>query len=101
MTEEAICVLWVKGGSGPEEPGMIDYASDWKWPLKKRPVIAHIKARSKHFSLTISPVNTRLKMRVLETHVVGVVRLLHSGQASSSLRILNEHFRIHLCDIGN
>ena len=28
-----------------------DYArviSDRKWPLKKRPVIAHIKARSKH-----------------------------------------------------
>ena len=33
-----------------------DYAhviSDWKWPLKKTPVIAHIKARSKHSFLTI------------------------------------------------
>ena len=29
MAEEAIvCVLWVGGGSGQEEPGMIDYASD-------------------------------------------------------------------------
>ena len=34
-----------------------DYArviSDRKWPLKKRPVIAHIKARSKHSFLTIN-----------------------------------------------
>ena len=34
-----------------------DYArviSDRKWPLKKRPVIAHIKARSKHSCLTIN-----------------------------------------------
>ena len=28
--------------------------SDQKWPLKKRPVIAHIKARSKHSFLTIN-----------------------------------------------
>ena len=34
-----------------------DYArviSDRKWPLKKRPVIAHFKARSKHSFLTIN-----------------------------------------------
>ena len=34
-----------------------DYArviSDRKWPLKKTPVIAHFKARSKHSSLTIN-----------------------------------------------
>ena len=34
-----------------------DYArviSDRKWPLKKTPVIAHIKARSKHSFLTIN-----------------------------------------------
>ena len=34
-----------------------DYAlviSDRKWPLKKIPVIAHIKARSKHSFLTIN-----------------------------------------------
>ena len=34
-----------------------DYArviSDRKWPLKKRPVIAHIKARSKYSFLTIN-----------------------------------------------
>ena len=34
-----------------------DYArviSDRKWPLKKRPVIAHIKARSKHSFSTIN-----------------------------------------------
>ena len=34
-----------------------DYArviSDRKWPLKKTPVIAHFKARSKHSFLTIN-----------------------------------------------
>ena len=39
------------------EPARDDYAhviSDRKWPLKKIPVIAHIKARSTHSFLTIN-----------------------------------------------
>ena len=52
MAEEAIHIhiLLAGSGSGHEEPGMI-YASvisDRKWPLKKRLVIADIKATSKH-----------------------------------------------------
>ena len=43
MAEEAIHVVWVGSGSGQEEPGII---------MKKRPVIAHIKARSKHYFQT-------------------------------------------------
>ena len=42
-------------------------------------------------------VNTLLETEVLEAQdgaVVGVVRLLPSGLASSPLRILNEHFRL-------
>ena len=47
MANEAIRVVWVGSGSGQED----HYAgeiSDRKWALKKRLVIAHIKARSKH-----------------------------------------------------
>ena len=55
MTEEAIRVLLVEGGRVQKHPGMImRVISDRKWPLKKRPVIAHIKARSKHSFLTIN-----------------------------------------------
>ena len=43
VAEEAICLLWVGSGGGQEEPGMIDYASDWNGPW---PVIAHIKDQS-------------------------------------------------------
>ena len=39
-------------GSGQNEAGMI--IRDRKLPLKKRPVITHIKARSKHSFLTIN-----------------------------------------------
>ena len=56
MAEEAIRVLLVEGGPCPES-ARDDYArviSDRKWPLKKTPVIAHIKARSKHSFLTIN-----------------------------------------------
>ena len=50
MAEEAIRVLLVEGGRVQNRPGMIMRVliSDRKWPLKKRLVIAHIKARSKH-----------------------------------------------------
>ena len=37
--------------------------SDRKWPLKKRPVIAHIKARSKHSFLTINCNNEKRLIR--------------------------------------
>ena len=43
------------------------------------------------------PVNTLLEMGVLEAEdgaVMGMVRLLFSGLASSLLRILGEHFRL-------
>ena len=43
------------------------------------------------------PVNAWLEMGVLEAQddaVMGVVRLLPSGLASSLLRILNEHFQL-------
>ena len=43
-----------------------DYArvfSDRKWPLKKRPVIAHIKARSKHSFLSINCNDLNLAVR--------------------------------------
>ena len=54
VAEEAIQVLLVKGGYAQKEPGMIIHVvNDQKWPLKKRQVIAHIKARSKHSFLTI------------------------------------------------
>ncbi len=45
------------------EPFRDHYArviSDRKWPLKKRPVIAHIKTRSKHSFLTINRKNYTL-----------------------------------------
>ena len=47
--------FWSKGAC--PESARDDYArviSDRKWPLKKRPVIAHIKARSKYSFLTIN-----------------------------------------------
>ena len=43
------------------------------------------------------PVNARSGMEVLEAQdgaVMGVARLLPSGQASGPLRILNEHFQL-------
>ena len=47
------CVL-VKRGCVQKEPGIIIVISDQKWPLKKRPIIAHIKARSNHpFSISM------------------------------------------------
>ena len=45
MAKEAIRVFVVRGGRVQKEPGG-DYArviSDRKWPLKKRPVIAHFE----------------------------------------------------------
>ena len=45
-----------------------DYArviSDRKWPLKKTPVIAHIKARSKHSFLTINRNDLKKKKKKL------------------------------------
>ena len=50
------------------------------------------------------PVNTSLEMGVLEAQedaIVGVVRLPSSSLASGPLKILNEHFQLHPCDIGN
>ena len=43
-----------------------DYArviSDRKWPLKKTPVIAHFKARSKHSFLTINSNDKKKKKK--------------------------------------
>ena len=57
MAEEPIRVLLVEGGFACPESARDDYArviSDRKWPLKKTPVIAHFKARSKHSFLTIN-----------------------------------------------
>ena len=60
MAEEAIRVVLVRGGSDQEELGIIlrvnsyHEISDRKWALKKRQIIAHIKARSKHSSLTLA-----------------------------------------------
>ena len=45
-----------------------DYArviSDRKWPLKKTPVIAHFKARSKHSFLTINRNDKKKKKKSL------------------------------------
>ena len=51
MAEVAICVLLVGSGSGQEESETIMRVelATGNGPLKKIPVIAHIKARSKHF----------------------------------------------------
>ena len=57
MAKEAIHIPWLEVGVVRKNEGWSDYASvisDRKWALKKRPVIAHIKARSKHSSLTIN-----------------------------------------------
>ena len=47
MAEEATCVFVVGSGSRQEEPGM-SVISHRKWAPQERPVIVHIKARSKH-----------------------------------------------------
>ena len=55
MAEEAIHILLSE--VGVVRRARDDYANvirDRKWALKKRPVIVHIKARSKHSSLTIN-----------------------------------------------
>ena len=49
-----------------------DYArviSDRKWPLKKTPVIAHFKARSKHSFLTINRNDLKKALLGLIKHV--------------------------------
>ena len=53
-----------------------DYArviSDRKWPLKKRPVIAHIKARSKHSFLTINR-NDLKKKKKKKKSLLGLIK---------------------------
>ena len=50
MAEEAIHIPLVGSGSGQKEPRPMRVY----WALKKRPVIAHTKTRSKHSSLTIN-----------------------------------------------
>ena len=52
-----------------------DYArviSDRKWPLKKRPVISHIKARSKHSCLTIN--RNDLKKKKKKKANIGLIK---------------------------
>ena len=67
-----------------------DYArviSDRKWPLKKRPVIAHIKARSKHSCLTINRNDKKKKSQLGLIKHVGVFLALCGVCACA----LNEH----------
>jgi hypothetical protein len=49
--------------------------SDRKWPLKKRPVIAHIKARSKYSFLTINRNDIKKLPNLACRHVVCVMSL--------------------------
>ena len=54
-----------------------DYArviSDRKWPLKKRPVIAHIKARSKHSFLTINRNDLKKKKKKKKKSLLGLIK---------------------------
>ena len=66
-----------------------DYArviSNRKWPLKKTPVIAHIKARSKHSFLTINR-NDKKKLIGLIKHV-GVFLALCGVCACALMQVL-------------
>ena len=66
-----------------------DYArviSDRKWPLKKTPVIAHIKARSKHSFLTINR-NDKKSLLGLIKHV-GVFLALCGVCACALMQVL-------------
>ena len=47
--EETIQVLLGRDGSTRDDYVSVYVISDWKWPLKKRLVIVHIKVKSKHF----------------------------------------------------
>ena len=63
VAEEGIQVLLVKGGYAQKEPCRDDYAcvvNDQKWPLKKRQVITHIKARSKHSFLQLTTTTKKI-----------------------------------------
>ena len=67
-----------------------DYArvtSDWKWPLKKTPVIAHIKARSKHSFLAINRNNKKKSLLGLIKHV-GVFLALCGVCACALMQVL-------------
>ena len=66
-----------------------DYArviSDRKWPLKNRPVIAHIKARSKHSCLTINrnDLNYTLSRKIIGTLGSGWDRKFYMGTQNGS-----------------
>ena len=54
-----------------------DYArviSDRKWPLKKTPVIAHFKARSKHSFLTINRNDLKKKKKKKKKALLGLIK---------------------------
>ena len=54
-----------------------DYArviSDRKWPLKKTPVIAHFKARSKHSFLTINRNDKKKKKKKKKKALLGLIK---------------------------
>ena len=62
--KEAIRVVLVGSGSGQEDD-YVSVISNQKWPTKKRPVIAHIKAGSKHSSLTINRTHLKITQEVV------------------------------------
>ena len=67
----------IEGRRGQEELAREHYASDisdWKWPLKKAPVIAHIKARLKHSLLTSNHWHLKKKSQFMLVGVYQVVR---------------------------
>ena len=54
---------WKWEWSGRARDDYVSVINDRKWPTKKRPVIAHIKASSKHSSLIINRMHLKKKKK--------------------------------------